>query len=262
MTAPDYEGIAGNVLRPARPKLAEALALVEGVHDAALAWNLLVDHGVLPSSWRESEAREFSGVNRRASRDVRVPPSVNGAVAFASAASSATAAEEHARELVRRLLPWGERPTTTIRWKLLPPRKLRQAEIRAEWPSEAFHCAANGAENCGPRDTDPWQTTAMRLAMRHRQDAAQRVFVRDVAAHHAWSRAVAGCARVQPWPMPTIFGRALRIPAETYGKAFAELPNPFDPILAIWELGCALDIVAADAIILGMPESVRRTPPG
>ena len=235
----DYERIASMVLRPERPRLVEALSLVEGLGDPMRAWRALVDGGLVPGSWHAETPAVCT---------------VSGAVAFASAFDAVVACEAHGRELVRRLSPWGERPVHDVHWKLLPARKLKQADVRsAAYPSEAFLCAANAAENLGPRESDVWGAEAMRLATMRGQSAPQRVFARDLLAHAAWKTAAMVGAIVRPWPMPRIRDRILCIPEATYGRSFAELSNPFDSVLAIWERGCVVDVIA-DAIVLGMRE--------
>lgn len=184
---------------------------------------------------------------------------------LAPRAPDATArAEEHARNVARALVPWGGQVPERIRWRTLKRgKRVRARELRSgtyvSWgkhASYAHFAAADAAANLAPSLE---VGIAARLARRRGRSAEARIFERDVADAEGWERAVAKGVCVAPWPVPDICDPATRewgpltIPAATYGCTFAELPDPFAPLLAIWELGFVLDRISEGEIELVAP---------
>lgn len=257
--AAEIEALADRLLRPERDRLDEARAIAAG-REARDAWRALSDRGLVPPSWVDDPRRSFRSLGGASHRG---PPSASCAASFASIAAAMARAEELGRAIAEALAPWGGDRPDAIAWRLLPRgRRVRQRALRSDaHPSLAMLCAANAAENLGPRPIDPWATIAVRLSQRRGRSAEARIFERDVADAMAWRRASGGRVVVSAWPVPQIFDHrrsayiALAIPASTYGRRFDELPDPFTPLLAIWRLGFALDRIGGDAIVLIAPEA-------
>lgn len=131
------------VLRPARARLPEALAAVEGVSRGDEAWERLEARGLLPSGTVDERGRVFGGwmisydhkrtwhaVERRSTGNVfaqrlatdeRAPPTVGLACALASDWTAVLQAEALAREVYYGLRPWrlaAGHEAPAVQWRL------------------------------------------------------------------------------------------------------------------------------------------------
>lgn len=98
------ERARGTFLRPARPRLSEALDAVRGASDGAGAWNALIARGLLPETFRDVPRRRFLAGGEL----LPAPPEVETAVALAADLPAALEVEERFVDLCRAL---GAAPT-------------------------------------------------------------------------------------------------------------------------------------------------------
>lgn len=89
------------LLRPDRPRLAEALKVVENLYDAKEAWEILATRGFIPREWLNRDDRSYVLEAPDGARRMYFPPSVRMAVSLASDASNVMLAEEIARKYAR-----------------------------------------------------------------------------------------------------------------------------------------------------------------
>lgn len=260
--------------RPRGRRLDEAWA-VWRAHEDAPAWPRLIEAGLLPPSWLDDPHRRFvnkrvygvlmAGVSWGGENSVTVidrspdgspgvvealPPGVVSpavrsgalvravsvpeigpesryigalepeprnhlAVALAGDAEGAAAAEEFAMEAAWRLLPWGFPAPALIAWELLPHGYLSARQMRAPlaplWPGSYLPLrAAAAADAVGLCGLGPSGVAARPLVIEHLR----------------WRRAVEEGARVPS-----------HAPAGAAGARFGDLPDPFEPLLAIAALG-------------------------
>ncbi len=112
---------ARGMLRPRRPRLAEALAAIEGQQNASAAAEVLVARGLMPEAWLDTSKGGFSDLDKRAkSTPPRGQPRSAAVWALLAAdAERAALAQELAQELAHRLVAFGvrKRPSRVV-WLL------------------------------------------------------------------------------------------------------------------------------------------------
>ncbi len=86
------------LLRPDRPRLAEAQKLVESMYDAKEAWETLSARGFIPREWINRDDRSYVLEAPDGSRRGYFPPSIRMAISLASDAPNVLLAEEIARK--------------------------------------------------------------------------------------------------------------------------------------------------------------------
>jgi hypothetical protein len=86
------------LLRPDRPRLAEAQKIVENVYDAKEAWETLSTRGLIPREWVNRDDRSYVLDAPDGARRGYFPPSIRMAVSLACDASNVLLAEELARK--------------------------------------------------------------------------------------------------------------------------------------------------------------------
>lgn len=89
------------LLRPDRPRLAEAQKLVESLYDAKEAWEILSSRGFIPRDWINRDERSYVLEAPDGSRRGYFPPSIRMAISLASDAQNILLAEEVARKHAR-----------------------------------------------------------------------------------------------------------------------------------------------------------------
>ncbi|MFT3764580.1 MAG: hypothetical protein QM820_03545 [Minicystis sp.] len=257
----DLEALAARVLRPDRVALAEVRAAVAGLVEPREAWITLGHCGLVPPRWIDATSSRFTvaaraGKARANERDalekiaghhVRAyPASVADAIVLAASAASACAAEGHAREAARRM---GFSPDIPVLWRVEP--RWRPTALR--WKRFTYHF---GFSILGEHGIVLFEvsTNARRFAQALRKESGHNGSVEgDVYMYEFWRLASTTAARVppmltgwQPW------GRLV-------GERFADVPNPLDPWLRVWELGFGVDAINQDAIVLVTPHEDERS---
>lgn len=92
-----HRDVYERLLRPDRPRLAEALKIVENLYDAKEAWETLSTRGLVPREWLSRDERSYVLDAPDGSRRGYFPPSIRMAVSLACDMNNILAAEEAAR---------------------------------------------------------------------------------------------------------------------------------------------------------------------
>jgi hypothetical protein len=131
------------------------------------------------------------------------------------------AAERHAREMFARFEKWGASAAPKIEW---------QSVATAPRPPATFGAAFELASDAALEAVEQEGLTRETLAP---DDQRLPYFVdRVLRMSAAWQLAVKRDLEVLPatWP-----------PSAVRGHKFSELPDPFEPILQIWQLGYLIE---------------------
>jgi hypothetical protein len=243
---------------PARENLARICASLASVRHPAEAWRQLVQRAEIPPEWLDDPQRRFihhSGdeyiYSRKPTRDpMRAPAAshpgrVNECALFAADVGGVTAAGAAARTLVERLAPWGAPPYRHVRWWTLPRERYTYA-LSDTLPPDAnyapvsmcatVHSIASSYIRGLPSDT---YGHARIFAEAWRELAALGVHFPIDTHSTAWYE---------------------RMGPMVAGRAFAEMPNAFEPLATIEGSGYAMlewlgsDSEAPGAIVLVSPQ--------
>jgi hypothetical protein len=225
------------VLRPERPRLALARAVAAGYDDAVAAWEALAASGVIPLAWVGDPGRLFAcldcgGIGTIDDETFHAPAahpwSVETAVAFAADPAGVLRAEALAREVVARLAPWGVPQPARVVWRVGAPRDATPAALAP--PMDAAWRAWSAV---------PRAARLARVPQGSLPDGVWGLVDSQFVAAQQW----AACAAVDGGTV--LRGEPVR---------FADLPDPFAPLVALWETGYALDAITAEAVVLVAPE--------
>lgn len=271
--------LTARVFVPSRPRLAEAMAAVDGVDDPAEAWEMLAARGLVPAEWMgdgervfaEDERppalaeRGFSGHPTHAAvrsylelgpRLCDGPPTVLAACTLGSDVEGMTTAERVAREAVRLLEPWGAPQPTRICWRIVDP---------DDWetqPGDYRHMPAAVAVGCSFVATPTVErailraknydfgTPRWRAAFTWECAAQWRYLARTKKKIAATGSEVTDRLEQGGYP---------KIPTELASKTFAEVESPFDPLLSLWASGYALDAITTHTIVIAAPRVVIKS---
>ncbi len=264
----DYGALAARLLRPDRPRRAEALTAVGGRTDPAAAWAALVGEGLIPRGWAVGDGRGFASpcnacgggsaervmfcesCRGRAWVVLPYPPTVSACVALAAGAEGVAWAEALARAAVHELSPWGCPTPAQLVWQVgegaVPgPEVLGVGTIMAALASTGV-VASMDAEDEGDR--------AARAVLG--DQAFEGASRRHQLANYCYAAALwrAACATGARVHVAEGLDTDLVSPA-VVSRLYAEIPDPFAPLLGVWSLGYALDDVTADALLLVAPEA-------
>jgi hypothetical protein len=89
------------LLRPDRPRLAEAQKVVENLYDAKEAWEALAARGLIPKEWVSQDNRSYVLEAPDGARRGYFPPSIRMALSLACDGATAKAAEDIARRTAK-----------------------------------------------------------------------------------------------------------------------------------------------------------------
>lgn len=254
--------------RPRRPRLDAARAAVAGCARSRLAaLEALASRGVVPEGWVGDPARRFRTGPRWAE-----PLKSSHAVALAADPEGVLAAEALARDYVRRLryydAPALDPPA--VLWTFRAPRLY--ARRRNTWGFFARRYAGLDARLRDMLWGSELPLDAVPLARRPR-GADRSIYTRETSVLFADLRqyALLGVARSRGLGVTTtrVPERWWTLPAAEQQRQtrvefrrFEELPDPFEPLLAIWRLGYALGPFDRDAIELVAPPADLTGAPG
>lgn len=252
--ASELERLARRILRPDRPRLADARAAVAGISDPREAWEVLATRGLVRDDARPAPHRDFApqpsdvlvltptGV--ASWRPQPTPTTVRAAVAIASDPAGIATAEALVCEVRQRLEPWGVPRPRGIRWRIEERPWGGMAADRPWMPSwPAVHRFGDPDAVGQQLPGEFWRRWPLNTR------SLGRRFAQDLAAHAEWRRLVARGARVTP----TCAAVPVTPGASVVGMAFAALPDPFEPLLAVWGLGYAVDAIAEEVVVLVAP---------
>ncbi|WNG33553.1 hypothetical protein F0U61_07910 [Archangium violaceum] len=179
MSQMDFKALAGHILNPSRPRLAEARAVVEGCDDPGAAWERLVREGMVPAEWREDPRRVFMSLceacggmsviieypsarndaelcprcKGRATLEGSHPPTVRGCVTIASAVEGIAEAEA----LAHRIAAAFEQRRERVVWHL---RSRPESLHGTGWTRDVREALSSRyvtpCLKCSPRVTSSW----------------------------------------------------------------------------------------------------------
>lgn len=245
--------IADRVFRPARPLLARCLAQVTTAPQAMIERELEVDpkdpfaaalalvvrpdegwngptsgreawETVAPMEWLSDDRRRFE-------RSGEAPLTVRNAVALASDPEGVIAAENLARSFADRchgLLRTGV-STQSVGWQFVDARRYRSrfcARAKARSGDQIFAAAC---DRVNQESADRARTSALTPAVTEAIDAVRARVLSKVGP--------------VAWDASALLGWHLRLIAH-------EIPSPFEPLVALWELGYALDELTDERTVL------------
>lgn len=222
------------------------------------AWELFSARGFVPVEWLGAESRSFrahieQGIARAVNTNVRrwrataaptkapskgadpsspSPLSLRACVTMAADCDGAIAAEVLVREVLERLQPWGVRKQQRICWRIVDASRWR-TERQSYWSDSLRDTIASVLEGlpyqlpAGYRPTDPPPKPAW------------------------WSLAAAESELARLWDELASNGVARGMGKNgAVVRDFRTLPNPYEPLLAIWSTGFVFDELTADEAVL------------
>lgn len=161
-----------------------------------------------------------------------VPLSIRDAITFAADPEGMLTAEQLAREFSARLRPLGERAPQRVLWRVVPYPELSASRTRTLAPFASLG-------------------RALRMDLGALGDPRRFAGIRDTAALYDLSVAARWQAlRVSSATISEELARYAGLDPQT---KFAELANPFEPLLGVWATGYAVEAVTDQAIFLLAP---------
>lgn len=283
---PSYAHVAARLLRPATPHRRKVASVVEKFASPGPAWRALAARGLLPPSFATPRRRYFrlsekvvcarcrgkgrvggysgdpdeweedawtcsectsQGAVIGSEIDLDVPPSLDACIALASDPEGVSAAEAFAEEAAKGLARWGFPWDGRMIWRVSGPLHV------CKW---SFSEALRIFDFLQHGDKEVWKSAASTAFAERVHDVRTGVFYTRAQRHACgdqfW-RAASARGDVVPATVSGVSDEALRPPAQIVGRPFAELPNPFAPLLSIWELGYVPVNVAPGPIVLLCP---------
>ncbi|MCP3137349.1 hypothetical protein [Pyxidicoccus xibeiensis] len=226
------EALARRALHPERPHLASARAAVAGIRDSGAAWRELAARGTIPQDFIDNDRRRFvmtaefvqAALARGAPpvlEDDRTPPTLRMALTLAADPTGVLAAESATEVLYSRLKPWGARDVTRFRWLGVEDFELRDVSVGV-----AFNAVLDAVAVSLEEHGVDWDTLLPQPA-----PAVPYPYLKSIKGYLGWRLAVREGLEVSgaSWPLSTVRNRP-----------FAELSNPFEPLLALWATGYVL----------------------
>lgn len=227
--------LAHRALRPERPRLAEARAIVAGLADVRSAWGALAARGLVPATELPRGAYRSTVVEPAARWTVwtpeqhvtALPSTVDAAVTLAADPNGILRASAQAIEARTRLHPPIDNSTSAlarVAWRV----------VEAGWrPSES--ASLPSAMNTLTRALTASQIEAWRQDALHETTAITRTVARGVPT------AVLNCA----------VGDILWRRAVASGHALGN--NPYEPLLGVWSEGYGVDRFEGEVVVLAAP---------
>lgn len=270
------------LLTPERARLGEAREAVAGVKDARVAWDTLVARGLVPVAFADDPTRAYHSGNRGI---FSTPPTVAACVAVASDIPGLRRAEAIAGELIARLRPWGVKPFEQTVWHFTSRETVRsRMQFAPTGLRDVLETVAQMVEPGWSPDGTPysleehvrdliaWEVVPPGTPVRvwtaiaeARTEVARALQPLDVTGaflsfDQLWKAAVtwpalveAGCivpSRVFPGAWEPYGGTRRPRSADGSLMCFADLPDPFAPLLALWETGYAIGTIARGSVTL------------
>jgi hypothetical protein len=271
--------LAAQTLSVERPRQKAMLDVVGREKSPRVAWELLVSRGHLPTTFLTDAHRYFRVSKRPAElsesdvqslralryakpvRAIRFAPTPAFAAAIAADVERFVSAEALALEASARLWPWcardGETGPSSVVWQSLTREALlSKPSIIDLVGTNGAHDAARaaGGEDWTTERRDGWAAT-VGVSTVLMETAAPFVL-----GSRAWKRATEADARVAEQLSSGLLGASsYPAPERLRGVRFATMPDPFEPLIALWERGFVLLGVGPDAALLAM--NARSSPP-
>lgn len=177
--------------------------------------------------------------------DHDAPPTIDACLALASDPDGIAAAEAHAEEALARLAPWRSAAGGGVIWRIGGP--LRDTRWALCEELRLFDFLQHG-------EARVWESPAHTAFAARAHDAGKGAFwvlaQRHACGDQFW-RSAAERGERAPLERSGVLDEVLRPPPAVAGRPFAEIPNPFEPLLAIWELGYVpADFTGGSAVLI------------
>lgn len=261
MNRDEYRALGKRLLRPERPRLAEARAAVEGVTDAREAWETLVARGFVPDDEVDVSYRKY---RRGRGQWAPSPATARDAAVVAADFAAMLTAEELAREFLAAAKAVGVVASERFLWETGWPRS-RAAGASVH---DALDAAGDAALDAAGDDRmeragkSVWPMVRAAGFPYEFEDlegqSAGAEFEEFFASHIA---ATAGDA----WVWADAAKRGLRLAANAKGVAKSargelvrDLPDPYEPLLALWGTGYGLDRAGEEGVTLVCPRVMAK----
>jgi hypothetical protein len=191
---------------------------------------------------------DSQGVVPEKSTDHDEPPSIEACVALASDPEGIARAEALALEAAAHVAEWNAFKHGGIVWRVGGP---LQPSLRFCDELRIFSFISR--EHMGRF----WNTPSLEALSARRYDVGVGAFY-ELSHSHAeldlfWRTAASRGDVLRPAYPGRSDDEVLRPPERFVGRAFSDVPNPIDPMLAIWELGYVPMRLSPDAIELLVP---------
>ena len=237
-------------------------ALAQGAVARALAgrlWETYVARGLVPQSWAEDPARWFLRGSARVDARSKLERLLDGAleeaqpgfleaVILAADPRGVAVAEALARQVVAGLAPWGAPAPSRVLWRFTEIDATQRPRSHESFPGGqwASFCATHALGGRRGFTAEQEQLRAS-IVGDDRADALRWEGAAVVDFVH-WRRWVAasrlGLRVTAPEYVTDPCVRALQ------GRLFAELPDPFTPLVDLWWRGYGLEAVGRDTVVL------------
>lgn len=262
----EWLALTRRVLSPERPRRADVLAVADAYDDDPDALlEALAARDLVPPSWLDDPAARFGA-----------PPERDLVVALACDPDGVLRAEALALESATRCHPWGARPVTGVRWRLLgpgapaaPDAGTLPASIEARLAEEVF---GHYVEDDKRRIVRSVERAARSVSGRRSDDhsVGRPVVSDDDPAWRArlWDRGAPGDSFLrnlvaqQVWRLlverNVAVGKTPRgAPEKIKGRPYAEMPSPFEALVELWSTGYYATKLDGAVIELCAPAVVR-----
>lgn len=232
MEAIDPKRLADRLLRPLRPRLAEARAAVGGMHTGREVWRALAERALVPAERaRSSGTSPYRGAAVEGPVSwAPTPETIDDIDAWVSLASDPGGIEHASAAAVRAveaLSGWGAHApaAVSVRWCVLPTRwDPLLGSAMSDPRHSGFGRAQRWVESATGRRADATEVYREVLAASRRGVPAARLMARDAGAASLWPSA-------------------------------GEAPGPavFDALVSVWASGYALVRVDDEGAVLAAP---------
>lgn len=290
---PSWRAFGTSLLRPPRPRLAEALGVATGIeldtvrealaapnwdwrqsnHQRGLLWTTSTPSGAPAPQWAPAPARWsvpqlwealatrglipdawIDDPSRRFHGGGRAPATVTEAVLVAADADGIAAAEQLARETALRLGPWLHRaPPRTVRWRLLD----WSLFLSERWRDHLV--VGPGGAAVGELLVDAVERAGEPMAYRRPSLTAIGAEVADSPnVFRELVESVASIVSAAGHWRTAADARAVSATLPRVDRATA--PDPFDPLLTLWARGYGL-LDTRPALTLLLPTFEGHGPP-
>ncbi|MBL8682337.1 MAG: hypothetical protein JNK05_24425 [Myxococcales bacterium] len=284
----DAEALFSKVFRPTRAKLDEARAATVGAESPREALERVVARGLCPDDWLDSPTQAGRAFGGKAHSPRRIPQLIETVTALASDVEGVLAAEELAREFLRRagrvtkIAPanapvfWRERGGEKVHREGAFPigRAPLPLDLMAlhdvEFDDRLVDALLVAADPPSPHALKKWRLDVARPASNYLRPTkhiagwnslAQRALrERGVAClqaieHHrrAWFCAVLATDRRTLREQLRSFASTAVVGDVLAGVDFAALPNIFEPLAKLWWTGYALRVADDERIEIQLP---------
>lgn len=258
----EWLALTRRVLVPARPQEAAVRAVAAAYPDDADALlEALATRDLVPGAWLDAPAARFG-----------VPVDRDLVVALASDPAGALRAEALAMESAARCRPWGAKPVTGVRWRVI--------DARAPQAPAAGALPARLESRIAEEVFDHWIEDDKRRVIRSVERAARAVSGRRSDDHTAgsptlvegdppwrarlWDRGAPGdsflrnLVAAQVWRMLaerqlTVAKTPRGAPEKIKGRPYAEMASPFEALVELWSTGYYATALDAAVIELCAP---------